>query len=569
MIPELAAYLDTHLPEHLRKYREEIDYIVHTVYYKQVLGRLNKFDFVPLNSALLNEQLGSYREGNSGKPVWGVLKRWLTKTDANGEPYNEDGTAVVLKLDARYKPGVGSQGYLLDDRWRQYAAKRQAVHCPRLLKKLAKHKEAPELTYSVHKKLVKYHGRLSVDWQEAEAYLQELEQSGAEAKAVHDARASLELVDRCDDAAYRVDDHGRRFYSPFTNLKRTLRRFVLLDGKPLLQVDIACSQPLFVGMLIMMYQATEGNLMAYDALLSQDDKDPYLGLQERLDQILSCPNYGVDPTTLEYSPPSSLSVRGSSPSRCPFSSIGSSLSLLNQDPSDSPTLNMSDDSSGGCLKYKIKDQVLDINPDGYWGYDKKNAEIRKDLVISDRFPYLTTNQVRYLQAVESNRLYDGVGEWLSTGLDGYGSFDRGTAKVETQRYLHSSPRQQATIANGNYRNSRPCVIQYFRDNYPDVHSILDKVKRRNPEQPKDNPKGKKYTGSNDVHRRITHVEATFIFNYVCRRIIETYGDSVPIVTIHDSIAAPYDVILVVWKTMHDAFAKFNLYPNVEIQPIDK
>ena len=63
--------------------------------------------------------------------------------------------------------------------------------------------------------------------------------------AIDTAEDFKRLVSRIKDSEFNCcfSGAGKRFYTPFTNLKKGLRDFITYDGKPLVEVDIKNSQP--------------------------------------------------------------------------------------------------------------------------------------------------------------------------------------------------------------------------------------------------------------------------------------------------------------------------------------
>ena len=82
----------------------------------------------------------------------------------------------------------------------------------------------------------------------------------------------------------RVDDFGLRLHTPFGGLRRDLRKFVRLCGEPLWEIDIANSQPLFLG-LDLLARHVAGGVLEDAAAGRRRLADPYVR-EDRLSQLI-------------------------------------------------------------------------------------------------------------------------------------------------------------------------------------------------------------------------------------------------------------------------------------------
>lgn len=73
------------------------------------------------------------------------------------------------------------------------------------------------------------------------------------------------------DLFYSIDSYGHRLHTNETNLPRVLRQFVLIDGKPCEELDIANSQPLFFAKLLISKKAdvNPNELQKYTSICEQ------------------------------------------------------------------------------------------------------------------------------------------------------------------------------------------------------------------------------------------------------------------------------------------------------------
>jgi hypothetical protein len=64
----------------------------------------------------------------------------------------------------------------------------------------------------------------------------------------NESQVAVELI-RAGEWRFDVDDYGR-VHTNITNLKRSLRKYLSVRGRRLVNVDIASSQPLFLALLL-------------------------------------------------------------------------------------------------------------------------------------------------------------------------------------------------------------------------------------------------------------------------------------------------------------------------------
>lgn len=157
----------------------------------------------------------------------------------------------MVERRGSYSPGVYSMGYRLGAQYRSDRVKGKPLHDARLIRKLMRfvaEREARAQAYgpgyaAVHRWLT----HVKIDGPRARKYLRRQHHFGSD-----DYNARLIAIDMLEKGLFFfvVDSTAGRAHHNISNLASDLRRFITVDGEPLVQVDIANSQPLFLHLSI-------------------------------------------------------------------------------------------------------------------------------------------------------------------------------------------------------------------------------------------------------------------------------------------------------------------------------
>lgn len=218
------------LPPHLHKFADDARYLVGLIYEKRLLDFRDKQDYVPLKSEYLRKLIHFDRFGE-------ILKALL-----------ENG---VLETDKRFIVGKKARGYRLGPTYRGVIHRRREVEDIRLRRRIVSRRLANEENLvAEHFHLYAHLQKLRIDREEAIAHIRE-----AYPDEENFLTATL-MVDKIfyRDWFFRVDDYGR-VHTNATNLKSSLRKRLTVDAEPLVELDLANSQPFFLGLLLKTYQS--------------------------------------------------------------------------------------------------------------------------------------------------------------------------------------------------------------------------------------------------------------------------------------------------------------------------
>ena len=218
------------------KLADGLVYLAHTIIMRRVTAprSVDKDGFVPLQGAILKQILGHRR--------WPRIKR----------------AALAIGLaecNGSYRAGERSMGYRLLEPYRSAKWERRSIEDRRLAERIECWRKedrrrlwgklkAGENTVQIESvaHLWRHLQRIRIDMEIGE-------------RLTRESMLAAELIRQ---GAWRidVDDYGR-VHTNITNLKRTLRKHLSVDGSRLVNCDVANSQPLFLGIL-MNAAATKG-----------------------------------------------------------------------------------------------------------------------------------------------------------------------------------------------------------------------------------------------------------------------------------------------------------------------
>ena len=159
-----------------------------------------------------------------------------------------DGGAV--EKTSSYTPGEYSYGYKLSDRFLHDKHVRVPIRDERLLRRLQLSREEAEVVRQkrmkpVHLELERRQRRLEIDGNKARQIIAGL----PEKSNPYDVQGILISAIERKEFRSSVSQYGRWFNS-ITGLKREVRSTLHVGGEPLVGVDINCSQPSFIALLI-------------------------------------------------------------------------------------------------------------------------------------------------------------------------------------------------------------------------------------------------------------------------------------------------------------------------------
>lgn len=220
-IPE--SYDPSIIPD---KWKDYACYILSVINQRLVFEKLPPDEFVPLMSQLLIRVLPSRHY----KRILDLLQE-----------------LNVIECDPRYQVGKKSKSYRLTDEYRGQAHQRYQPTNPELIRKLDNLKADMEsgIVLPVHRYLYRWLQCLELD------YPGDIKGFG-----IH-----WPLADDIINGNFRLCTcQFGRVHTNLTNLKREMRYYLKYQGRELSTIDIANSQPLFLGVLCLNHHQNKGEL---------------------------------------------------------------------------------------------------------------------------------------------------------------------------------------------------------------------------------------------------------------------------------------------------------------------
>jgi hypothetical protein len=245
---DLDQLLKDHPPTAVKSFNQDyLAYIISLMYsnpsrYKNLL---EDGEYIPLCTEVLKDLIGNGDQ----------YLRYLIASD-------------VFITDGQYIKGEKCKGYLLGKEYRG-RTKRYRITYPKLIRKLDVNRR--HNTERIIRKLPYLHKwyktkKLTIDKDCADSTLQakyevklkERIKRGSSLTKREIADLSLQswtshidrLYNKKYEHTYAIDDQGGRLYTILTNLSSDFRKFVTYNGIPLVNVDIANSQPYFSTLLL-------------------------------------------------------------------------------------------------------------------------------------------------------------------------------------------------------------------------------------------------------------------------------------------------------------------------------
>jgi hypothetical protein len=249
------------LPKRLLRYEEDARYVLGLIWWH----RLMRFDRT------------TRKERDPGVELKAAyLRRIVTCKRRYREVLNALERSGAIRCDHHYVKGRKAMTYRLGDLFgREYRAYTFAN--PRLVRNImAWRTEEEHVLTPLHQ------------WLRGKLDLLDIRHSDAIAHIAQDEDANqfvclIDAIRFHSPVWYHQDDYGR-VHTNLTNLKSDLRQFLRVDGSPLVNLDIANSQPMFLGLLLNASSSLKNPLGSEDGVVNPEKRkllellDPYCTL---------------------------------------------------------------------------------------------------------------------------------------------------------------------------------------------------------------------------------------------------------------------------------------------------
>lgn len=226
----MKSYIPSNLNLGAEKHSDKYYYIISILYYARIFDkRFTPESYISLNAKVLVQIFG----GRYKQYLIFLLKR------------------KIIETDNQYFPNVKSKGYRLTKKYRDVMFKKVEIVDKKLIAKIEKHKQVQKSTSNSTYEYLEYCLKnVSVDYSGAYNYI---EQNITGFNRFISYNLSLDLINSPEDRSLIVDSIAGRVHTNVSNLPKKLRKFLSYKNEPLVEIDLANSQPFFLNLLILRY----------------------------------------------------------------------------------------------------------------------------------------------------------------------------------------------------------------------------------------------------------------------------------------------------------------------------
>jgi hypothetical protein len=466
--------------------RDAAQFICHRIHVGRHLwhskrGTIEGTDYTHLMAAYLREEFANYREARTWLLDHGVIESDGLRYDGKATGYRLKGNPAIIRVQASETVSAKINARQRDNLRHYTKAQR---HIARWLR------------------------RFDIDAEAANAFISTLKVRG-----VHSPLTDAQFQQLCLDSVRMINDgewehsvcHYGRFHSPFTRLLRELRQFVSYKGIGLVNVDIANSQPLMLGLLLL--------------------RD-YPGIRENRVDSGSCDKFYRDKFDRDmvyrdkfYSDNKFCSDSLSGNSSCSFNTNKTT---------ENPNATVATVDSPGYPHPPLP-YLHDVKRE-----PKTTISHSPDRTNDLSHPTENSDVETYLQLCEGGKLYEHLME-----LCGY--TDRNLLKGDFfERVIFATGKRDYEMA------------KVFRRHFPSVWETIVKAKK---------------DGYQRLPQKMQRAESRVMIDTVCFRLCEDYPD-IPIITIHDSIMTIPEHVGTVKRLMQEGYAGVGLRPTIKVEAVN-
>ncbi len=203
------------------RHLDRFHYLIHLIYEQRILYK-NPEEFIPLKAIYLGNIIGR----GSDRTPYTVYRQILI--DGN-----------IIECDRQFIKGEKSYGYRLCEKYANVRHKQIELKSKSLLRNIEKWQRSRLPITDIHLYLYEFLKQIDINYDAALNYV--------ETMPINEYNSAKIAIDKFLNRDYFLysDDYGR-VHTNITNLKSTLRKFLLYKGQALVNIDIINSQPLLL-----------------------------------------------------------------------------------------------------------------------------------------------------------------------------------------------------------------------------------------------------------------------------------------------------------------------------------
>jgi hypothetical protein len=428
---------------------------------------------------------------------------------------------LIIRWDRNFEIGAKSMGYKLTDAY--MTAGFHPVPCVsnKVAAKLLKFRQTlfhTDVKLPVLKHLRKWYSRLTVDAEAArETVLNDpdLALSAPLHMATIDMLGSI-AVTPIERLEFCVCTKGR-VHTITTRLAKALRQHLRMNGEPLVNADIANSQPLLLGLVVLQYRTND----AFKRDVKNFERHTTNPYRTRRPQ---------EPASKTQPP-----QRDEHPGR----------------KSEATKLDKGQAGSGPQEDEAEGRETRPTNTMSMWRPQDLESDSAKEFARNRGA--LSDDERRYIEICEEGRIY----EYMIDRLKGVGlTVTRDGIKPEFFR-LYYGPARPVSSFNSEVSKA---FARLFAADFPGILQVVNAVKKQ--------------AGYYEyLVRKMQNVESTLVIGTICQRLMREHPD-VPLLTIHDSIATTAAHAPLVRRVIVEEFLRAELRPMIKSEawarrPVDR
>jgi hypothetical protein len=420
----------------------------------------------------------------------------------------------VIECDGRFIKGSKSYGYRFTEHYRMKPTNRIICKSTAVSSKIRANKREEYRSYTkVHKYLFKWLRKVTfgLNWSEILKVVNGLEIQPGEVLSADEVRELT--IDACallyDGDVTLKQCHYGRVHTNVTRLLTAIRGLLMIDDEKLINVDIANSQPLILGLVI-----------AKDIRHLQPQSGPVTSTEAQPTTDWPVTSTEAQPTTdwpttdwTETNTQQTDSNQPTNPSQTPPHSTAYTYMM-----SKSPF----------CESQVAEDESTYDDSKS----DKNDFSDDYDADLSDRdVPSDLYDLDEYMRLCESGELYDNLMDRLD--------YHRSRKEFKSSLWF--------PFLYGQHQIKSP-LHDLFASDFPNVWNWILSHKKTH--------------GYEELSRQMQRVESQLMIETVCCRLMEDHPE-IPCVTIHDSIMTTPRHIETVKAVIMDVFRDFGLKPTLK------
>ena len=229
----MFAYIPVNLYLSSEKHRDKYFYFLSSITYQRIFNKsIKENDFVPISSKILHNILNSRYK----------------------ERINELLKLGIVETDGKYFSGEKSKGYRFTKEYQRKKLKQVTITDRRIISKVNNFRSIryKEIKLPQHRYLFNCLQQVKIEYNQA---IEFVDKNITEDEKNSIQKMMIGFIKDIKTRWYWTIDSNGRIHNNITNFPKVLRKFFRYKDTPLIEIDIANSQPFLFNLLIQEYQS--------------------------------------------------------------------------------------------------------------------------------------------------------------------------------------------------------------------------------------------------------------------------------------------------------------------------